>query len=100
MILLVNKLVKGVNIISCVPDHIIHIHTAILILQFKSSCSNMFILGSCVYLQQKHQTSYCGCCKWSLSPECHHVDCYCDERCHKYNDCCFDIAEIGCYSNW
>ena len=56
----------------------------------------MFIVGSCVALKQ----SYIGCCKWSLSSTCYHYGCYCDECCHKFNDCCSDIADIGCYSDW
>ena len=54
----------------------------------------MFILGSCVALHQ----SYCGCCKLSLSSRCYNDECYCDESCHKWNDCCSDITDIGCYS--
>ena len=56
----------------------------------------MFVLGSCLALKQ----SYNGCCKWSLSSTCYHNGCYCDECCHKFNDCCDDIADIGCYFNW
>ena len=55
----------------------------------------MFILGSCLALN----LSYSGCCKSSLSSQCSHNGCHCDEYCHQWNDCCSDIADIGCYSN-
>ena len=55
-----------------------------------------FILGSCLALN----LTYCGCCKQSLSSQCYNDGCYCDESCHEYNDCCSDIADIDCYSNW
>ena len=54
----------------------------------------MFILGSCLALN----LSYVGCCKLSLSSECSHKGCYCDEQCYKWNDCCSDIANIGCHA--
>ena len=53
----------------------------------------MFILGSCL----AHNLSYPGCCDWSVSPVCSNEECYCDEHCHKWNDCCSDIANISCY---
>ena len=56
----------------------------------------MFILGLYLILKQ----SYFVCCKWFLSSTCYHHDCYYDECCHKYSDCCSDIADIGCYSDW
>ena len=40
--------------------------------------------------------SYSGCCKMSLSPPCSNKGCYCDKNCHKWKDCCHDIADIGC----
>ena len=40
--------------------------------------------------------SYFGCCVMSLSPPCSNKGCYCDKDCHKWNDCCHDIAAIGC----
>ena len=49
-------------------------------------------LGSCLALNLK----YSGCCVWSLSPPCSNNGCYCDRSCHNYNDCCSDIANIGC----
>ena len=52
----------------------------------------MLILGSCLALN----LNYSGCCKWFLS-ECSHKGCNCDEYCYKWNDCCSDIADIGCY---
>ena len=54
----------------------------------------MFILGSCVALN----LGYSGCCKLSLTPNCCNKECYCDEHCHKLNDCCSDIADIGCHA--
>ena len=40
--------------------------------------------------------SYSGCCVWSpLS--CSNNGCYCDIDCHELNDCCSDIADIGCH---
>ena len=54
----------------------------------------MFILGSCLALE----LSYSGCCSLFLSPHCSHKGCYCDQYCHKWNDCCSDVANIGCHS--
>ena len=53
----------------------------------------MLILGSCLALN----LGYSGCCVWSLSPFCNNNGCYCDQHCHMWNDCCSDIADIGCY---
>ena len=53
----------------------------------------MFIIGSCLVLSLR----YVGCCKWSLSPQCDNNGCYCDQYCHKWNDCCSDVADIGCH---
>ena len=63
------------------------------LLQLKSYFVCMFILGSCLTFN----FSYSGCCKWSLTPVCSHKGCYCDEHCHKWNDCCSDIADISCH---
>ena len=52
------------------------------------------ILGSCLGLK----LSYYGCCKLSLSQQCSHNGCYCDQFCHKWNYCCSDISDIGCHS--
>ena len=38
--------------------------------------------------------------KQSLSSQRYNNECYSDESCHAWNDCCRDIADIGCYSNW
>ena len=32
-----------------------------------------------------------------LSPPCNNEGCYCDQSCHTWNDCCSDIADIGCH---
>ena len=32
-----------------------------------------------------------------LSPPCSNNGCYCDRHCYRMNDCCNDIADIGCY---
>ena len=54
----------------------------------------MLILGSCLALN----LSYSGCCVWSMSPPpCSNKGCYCDQSCHNHNDCCSDIADIGCH---
>ena len=53
----------------------------------------MLILGSCWALNR----SYTGCCVWSLSPSCSNNGCYCDQTCHNANDCCIDVADIGCH---
>ena len=53
----------------------------------------MFILGSCVALN----LSYFGCCDYYISASCSNNGCFCDMICHKYNDCCSDIADIGCH---
>ena len=41
--------------------------------------------------------SYSGCCLWKLSRPCSNNGCYCDINCHNFNDCCNDIADIGCH---
>ena len=53
----------------------------------------MLVLGSCLALN----LNYNGCCLWSLSPPCTIKGCYCDQSCHNHNDCCSDIADIGCH---
>ena len=53
----------------------------------------MLILGSCLALN----LSYTGCCVQSLSTFCLNNGCYCDQNCYKWNDCCSDIADIGCH---
>ena len=40
--------------------------------------------------------NYSGCCIWSLSSQCNNDGCYCDQQCYNWNDCCSDIADIGC----
>ena len=54
----------------------------------------MLFLGSCLALK----LSYSGCCVFSISPSCSNNGCYCDENCYIFNDCCNDIANIGCHS--
>ena len=53
----------------------------------------MLILGSCLALE----LIYSGCCERTLSPSCINNGCYCDQSCHHWNDCCSDIADIGCH---
>ena len=53
----------------------------------------LLILGSCKSLN----LDYSGCCITSLSRTCTSTDCQCDQLCHSYNDCCSDIADIGCH---
>ena len=53
----------------------------------------MLILGSCLALN----LNYSGCCVWLQSPTCSNSGCYCDQDCHIFNDCCSDIADIGCH---
>ena len=53
----------------------------------------MLILGSCLALN----LSYSGCCVMHLSPPCNNNGCYCDQNCYNINDCCSDIADIGCH---
>ena len=53
----------------------------------------MLILGSCLALN----LSYSGCCVFFLSTPCSNNGCYCDQYCHKWNDCCSDIYDIGCH---
>ena len=53
----------------------------------------MLILGSCLALN----LSYSGCCVRSLSQNCGNGGCYCHQNCHDWNNCCSDIADIGCY---
>ena len=51
------------------------------------------ILGSCLALN----LNYSGCCVFSLSPSCTNNGCFCDQMCYTFNDCCSDIADIGCH---
>ena len=53
----------------------------------------MLVLGSCLALN----LNYSGCCVFSLSPPCNSNGCYCDQNCYIGNDCCSDIADIGCH---
>ena len=53
----------------------------------------MLILGSCLALN----LNYSGCCAWFLSPNCSNNGCYCHQDCHSLNNCCNDIADIGCH---
>ena len=53
----------------------------------------MFILGSCKALNLR----YSGCCVPTRTQSCISLDCYCDKHCTSNNDCCDDIADIGCY---
>ena len=53
----------------------------------------MLNLGSCLALN----LNYSGCCVFFLTPPCKNNECYCDKNCHKLNDCCSDIADIGCH---
>ena len=53
------------------------------------------MFGSCKALY----LSYPGYCAISLSRTCSNKDCHCDKHCHSNNDCCSDIADIGCYPN-
>ena len=53
----------------------------------------MLILGSCLALK----LSYTGCCVWLLSPTCSNNGCHCDQFCYILNDCCSDVADIGCH---
>ena len=53
----------------------------------------MLILGSCLALN----LNYSGCCIMFQSPACYNNECYCDQSCHTWNDCCSDIADIGCH---
>ena len=38
-----------------------------------------------------------GCCDFFTMPPCSNIDCFCDQDCHVMNDCCSDIADIGCH---
>ena len=53
----------------------------------------MLILGLCLSLH----LSYYGCCVRFLSPTCRNNRCYCDQNCYIFNDCCSDVADIGCH---
>ena len=50
-------------------------------------------IGSCLALN----LNYSGCCVFSLSPPCSINECFCDQTCHYFGDCCYDIADIGCF---
>ena len=56
----------------------------------------MLILGPCMALN----LNYPGCCNISLSPSCSNNECYCDQTCYSWGDCCSDIANISCHVNW
>ena len=53
----------------------------------------MLVLGSCLALN----LNYSGCCVRSILQPCYNNECYCDQSCHIWNDCCSDIADIGCH---
>ena len=53
----------------------------------------MLVLRSCLALN----LSYSGCCVMFLSPPCNNNGCYCDQICYNLNDCCSDVADIGCH---
>ena len=53
----------------------------------------MLILGSCLALN----LSYSGCCVLYLSRTCLNNECFCDQNCYMFNDCCNDISDIGCH---
>ena len=55
----------------------------------------MSILGPCNSLN----LNYSGCCKNYITQKCHINNCHCDKGCYSNNDCCSDIADIGCYPN-
>jgi hypothetical protein len=44
-------------------------------------------------------TSCCTDGNCEMSTESHPVTCFCDATCYKYDDCCSDIADIGCLPN-
>ena len=53
----------------------------------------MLILGPCKILN----LDYPGCCLTPQSPSFSNKGCHCDALCHSNNDCCSDIADIGCH---
>ena len=53
----------------------------------------MFILGSCMELK----LNYNGCCDYSKTQSCVHIDCRCDQWCYNFNECCDDIDKISCF---
>ena len=53
----------------------------------------MLILGSCLALNLNSS----GCCVKSVSQSCSINNCYCDQSCFYWNDCCNDVADIGCH---
>ena len=55
--------------------------------------NNMFILGSC----QQLNLNYTGCCDYTKTRSCFHIDCGCDQSCYDHNDCCDDIDKISCF---
>ena len=59
-------------------------------------CSYGVIIGSCLALN----LNYSGCCVWSLSPTCSNNGCFCDQNCYILNDCCSDIADVGCHHSF
>ena len=53
----------------------------------------MLILGSCLALN----LNYSGCCERSKTQICSNNGCHCHQDCHISNNCCSDIADIGCH---
>ena len=53
----------------------------------------MLILGSCLALN----LNYSGCCVRFKTKICSNIDCNCQQNCHILNNCCSDIADIGCH---
>ena len=42
--------------------------------------------------------SFTGCCNASIEEDCFGAtgDCYCDESCYLFGNCCEDILDVGC----
>ena len=68
---------------------------------YKSLTSQHYIV-MISFLAKCADAGFTSCCTDSnceMSTESHPVTCFCDATCYKYNDCCSDIADIGCLPN-
>ena len=54
------------------------------------------MIGSCGLAE------FTSCCNGSIEDNCFGAtgDCFCDESCYKFNNCCEDIEDIGCLGQY
>ena len=70
------------------------INTLVFLFSIAILILHMIFIGPCA------QQGFTTCCNLSISLFCAGVggECYCDESCFTFGDCCSDVLEIGCTS--